>query len=443
MMLRSRVRGLITLELGIAMAVMGCGGATVTNTAGPAGSAAGANATAAPNGSSAAGSPSGSPVVFGVLEALTGPHAPAGTAWLDGAEAAAKEINDAGGVLGRPVKIVSENEGGDPVDAVTVSRRMLAVDSPAVIIGLAGTAYPTALPIIAQSKMVIFADVGDPALDNQTDPYVFRAVPSDALTGTAMAWLAHHDGYHNVALVFDAAAGAQTLVPSIKAAAPQFGLTFVNSNSSDLPEQAPSYQTAVQQIIAAKPDALLLQLDPGGAGTFFQELIAQGGGNIPVIGSDSTSTAEWVKAIGATEAQKELTSVVAATGLTGTAGQQFTTLFQQLFSSPPRTLSGNNYDAAIVAALAMDAAHSTDPTVYVSYIPKVTTPGSGVTVVTTYAQGVQALNAGKIIKYTGISSPMDFNSYHAITSDYQAVKTTADGSVQVLMTIPATELETK
>ncbi len=384
--------------------------------------------------------PSG-PITVGVILPLTGAHAPFGQALLQGAQVAAYDINHEGGILGRQVNITALSDGADPLDAVPLTRRLLATNHPAMVIGFGGNDYTSAVPILNQSKMVTLADVGDPALDSQQLPYIYRAVPSDALTGTAMAYWAKQQGYHNVALVFDAAEGAQTLIPPIQAAASSFGLNILQTATTDLPAEAPSYRTAVAALVAAKPDALLLQLEPGGAGTFFQELNAQGGGNIPVIGSDSTATADWVKAMGVANAQRQLTSVVAATGLAGTQGAHFIAIFNQLFHTAPRALSGSNYDALMVGALAMDAAHSIDPTVYVKYIGAVTNPASGHTSVDNYQDGFKLLQQGKSIKYVGLSSPMVFSATHTITTPYEAIKTDANGGIQIVATISATNLE--
>jgi hypothetical protein len=66
----------------------------------------------------------------------------------------------------------------------------------------------------------------------------------------------------------------------------------------------------------------------------------------------------------------------------------------------------------IALALAMDAAHSTDGTVFNSFIAQVTAPGPGKQVVYTYAAGKAALAAGHKIQYIGASGPLLFDRYH-------------------------------
>lgn len=380
-------------------------------------------------------------VNVGVLLPLTGPHAPFGTALADGTETAAYVINQAGGVLGEQMKVIAISDGGDPIDAVTLTRAMIADHHPSMFVSFGGSDYPNALPIVEKAHIVVFADVGDPALDTQTNPYMYRALPSDALTGSAMVWWAHHMGYKRVAEVFDVASGAQTLIPPIQAAAKKLGLSIVATGSSTLAEEAPSYTTTVQNILAAHPQALLLQLEPAGGGTFVHELDALGGQNVPIVGSDSTSTADWVKAIGKTASIRQLTSVVAATGsLAGAPGRLFASAFQHLYHTQPRSLSDSDYDATIIGALAMDAAHSTNPSVFRKYIRAVTTPGSPHIPVHTYAQGAKLLAQGKAVDYVGLSSPWIFNTHHAITATYDAVTTYASGNIKIVGTIPAGDL---
>lgn len=396
--------------------------------------------TACGGGQSSSNSTSNQPINVGAMFPLTGPHGPAGQAFLAGIQLAAIQINNAGGVMGRKLNVVPKNTNGDPVDAVTAVRQMLAADNPSVVIGFSGGDYQDALPILNQAKVVTLTDVGDPVLDHQVMPYSFRAVPSDALEGTAMAWWASHEGWNRVALVFDADTASQTLVPSIQAAASSLPLTIVASNSSDLPTGTPSYQTQVQAIIATHPQAVLTQVVENDAGTFYSEWRNLGGGSIPVIGSDTTSTGAWVKAFGSAQAQNELVSVVPSTS-TSAAGAQFVAAYTSQFNSPPRSLSANDYDALIVASLAMIAAHSTDPSVYYRSIPAVTTPGPGVTVVTSFSDGAKLLAAGKKIKYEGISSPMTFDpTYHTLAVPFQAVKTNDQGGITVIGEIPAEAL---
>jgi branched-chain amino acid transport system substrate-binding protein len=78
--------------------------------------------------------------------------------------------------------------------------------------------------------------------------------------------------------------------------------------------------------------------------------------------------------------------------------------------------SYNMYDSVIISALAMTAAKSTDPKVWVNDITKVSnSPG---TMCYTYASCVALLKAGTKINYSGATGPEDFNSYHNTFSGF-------------------------
>ncbi|TAN24131.1 MAG: amino acid ABC transporter substrate-binding protein [Actinomycetota bacterium] len=389
--------------------------------------------------SSSSAAPSGKPVNIGVIAGLTGPAAFIGKTFVTGTQTAANVINHNGGILGRPVKVISADDGYDPVDAVTQTQQMLATDNISALMAFAAPDWPNALPIVMRDKMVDFNRIGDPSLDHQVLPYEFRATPSDAVNGTAMAVYASMKGYKNVAVVLDSSQGAQTLKDPILAACKQLGINVVANVT--LPANAGSLVAEVQNTIRAHPDAILFQESTTpGAGLYLTTLQQQGGGSIPLVGSDLTSAASYVKAAGAAYYQKSVVSIIPAPP-SGPSVDAFNTLYQQLNHEPPENAAGNMFDSTIIAALAMDMAGSTDPQKYVNYITQVTTPGTGVTTVYTYAQGYQLIKEHKKIKYYGVSGPFVFTKYHTVSGDYQAVQTDIQGNTTTLATVPSSKIQ--
>ena len=380
------------------------------------------------------------PITVGALFALTGPASPFGIARLNGMQTAVHDINAAGGVLGQQIKVVVANTGGDPVDAVTAARQLIAVNNPAMVEGLTVVDWQNALTAINSQKVVLMAHIPAPDIDQTLYPYMFRCVPSDGLEGAAMAFYAAKKGYKNIALAFDPTQQAQTLVPSLLSAAKKLNLNVVANPS--LPVGAPSFATEAQQIVQAQPDVLISQLEPQLAGQFFHQLDQLGGSNIPVIASDTSTTAEWINSVGAATVAKNFQSVIPATQPGGPGSSAFFDVYKQLYNAAPRSNSANGYDCMTVAALAMQAAQSIDPKVFVNFIPQVTSPGSGVTDVYTYADGLNLLKQGKKIKYFGIASAMTYDKYHAITSPFQAVSVAVGGQQTVLADISSADLAT-
>jgi ABC-type branched-subunit amino acid transport system substrate-binding protein len=390
------------LGLLLAMVVAGCGGSSPSTPTGP--------------------------VNIGITFPFTGPYLQLGGYFSNGAGVAAKAINDNGGVMGRQMKIIDVNTGGDPVDAVPAVRQMLAVDNVSAVVGLSALDFQDALPILNQNKMVSFTHIGSPSIDHLTMPYSFSTVASDAAVGAAMVLYANQQGYRNVAIVLDAATGSQSLLPGMKYAMTKLGgMTVVASPA--LPEAAVSYGAEINQVINAHPDAILLQLYPASAGTFFQELKKIGGTNIPVITSDFDTSPEFVKAVGGQAyVDAHIISVLAGSSAISPAYTAYAPVYKQLYGVDPPYLSVYAFDGTTAAALAMVDAKSTDPKVYYKYILDVTTPGNGATVVYNFADGAKLLNQGKKIKFYGAGSPLVFNQYHRVGGAFEAVRGSEGGS---------------
>ena len=65
---------------------------------------------------------------LGIVAPMSGPNARYGAFTLRGAQLAAKEINDAGGVGGRKITIVSGDSQGTPVEGVSATKRLIELD---------------------------------------------------------------------------------------------------------------------------------------------------------------------------------------------------------------------------------------------------------------------------------------------------------------------------
>src|SRR5205823_2369444 len=81
--------------------------------------------------------------------------------------------------------------------------------------------------------------------------------------------------------------------------------------------------------------------------------------------------------------------------------QKASTYKDQIYAEVP-------YDNVNMIALAMIAAHSTDPKVFNPFIRKVT---EGTTIVHTFAEGKAALGAGKTMDYVGVEGQIHFERY--------------------------------
>ena len=89
----------------------------------------------------------------------------------------------------------------------------------------------------------------------------------------------------------------------------------------------------------------------------------------------------------------------------------------------------------------MDEAHSTEGSVFNSYIPKVTEPGPNKKTVYTYAEGRAAIAKGQQIDYVGAAGQETLNQYHNWFADQAVEQFSPNGSGNVIATIPRSQIE--
>jgi branched-chain amino acid transport system substrate-binding protein len=383
-------------------------------------------------GSSGAGSGStSSTLVVGEFNPFTGPDAAFGPEMAGGCVPAVALINASGGVLGHRMNCVQEDTRGDPADAVPAAQKMMATESS--LVGVLGPSSDEALataPLLNQGHVPMFADTGQAAFDHSSYAYFWRITPADDVKGYALALWAHKAGYTRAAAVFGNDAGAQSDVPTLVRAFTRLGGTIVYNKPFALDQS--SYRTEIENMLAAHPQVIFTEVDPQTGATFLSEL-QQLHGLLPVVGTEVTLQAPWLKAVngavGASAMGKYFEGMQPYAPPSGPAWQAFNRSLLASAAQVPKPgqwssdpYSMTYYDAVNVMALAMIAAKSTSPAVFNGSIMKVTEPGSGKTVVGTFAAGKAALKAGQQIQYVGAGGPIVFNRWHNSTGAFEAAK---------------------
>jgi len=116
-------------------------------------------------------------ILIGALAPLTGPNTADGVALRDSAQAYFDMINDAGGINGRKLKVIWEDDGCVPAKGVAAVRKLIERDKVfALFGGVCSNAMLAALPVIEKEKIVWFtAQVSAPPITNPVKPFLFRA----------------------------------------------------------------------------------------------------------------------------------------------------------------------------------------------------------------------------------------------------------------------------
>ena len=135
-------------------------------------------------GASAAGAQT---IKIGVNEPLTGPFAASGTYVVNGAKIAADEINAKGGVIGRKIELVIEDNKSNPTEAAAVAEKLITSDKTPVMMGAWGSSLTLAvMPKLMDYEVAMLVETSSSGKITTTgNPYVFRISPPSALEAEA------------------------------------------------------------------------------------------------------------------------------------------------------------------------------------------------------------------------------------------------------------------
>jgi branched-chain amino acid transport system substrate-binding protein len=145
----------------------------------------------------------GGDLVIGVVGPLSGPAAFVGVAQQRGAEIAVQEINDAGGVKGRKLKLSIQDDSNfsritQILRDLTLRQKALAIIGPETSSPVLSASSPTARAHVP--VLLPYASLGDVAPRSGRSP-VFRLVPSAADQASSLAkWLVGERGLRSIAL---------------------------------------------------------------------------------------------------------------------------------------------------------------------------------------------------------------------------------------------------
>ena len=380
---------------------------------------------------------------------FTGPDASFGPEMMAGCQSAVRSVNAAGGALGVKLRCLAVDTRGDPADAVPAANKMLATTSNVFgVLGPSSDEADATAPLINQAKVPMFGDTGEAAFDHTSLKYFWRITPADDVKGYAMAIWATRHGYKRGAAIFGNDISSQSNVPTLLKAYRLIGGKIVINQSIALDQ--PSYRAEVARVIAAHPQVIFTEASPQTDATFLSELQQQGA-LIPVMGTDTTLQPQWLTAvsgaIGKNTLSKYYTGEQPYAPASGPSWAAYNKSLLASSASVPKpsqwstdSYSMTDYDAVIVMALAAVAAKSTNPAVFNSWIPAVTTPANGKAVVHSYAEGLKALKAGKKIQYIGAGGAINFDRWHNNAGGFEIASYHTNGQVSLIGSVTAAQI---
>ena len=228
-----------------------------------------------------------------VVGPMTGQYATFGAQMKNGAEMAANDINEAGGVLGKTIELALGDDACDPKQAVAVANQMTGAGA-ALIAGhyCSGSSIP-ASQVYGESDTVQIspASTNPTFTDNRPGNNIYRVCGrDDQQGGVAGKYLAKHFAGKKVAIVHDKTAYGKGLADEVKKALNEAGTQEVLYEAISAGEK--DYSALVSKLKQAAVDAVFLGGYHTEAGLIVRQMRDQGLATV-LMGGDALITQEY------------------------------------------------------------------------------------------------------------------------------------------------------
>ena len=344
---------------------------------------------------------------------------------------AVAEINDAGGVLGKPVTVVEGDDGTNPNVAQTTYSKLITTDKVDAIIGPAPSGVASKLVDSFETDEVPTCSGSTTAanLTGQGGGYFFRTAPPDKLQGPALAQLITGDNHSKVAIIArndDYGKGfSELLGTALEDSGAEVATTVLYN-----PEGS-NFDADVQKVVDSAPDAVaIIGFNDDGA-KIVTTMIGQGAGpaDIPIYTADGMKSSSFAETVDPADPSK-------IAGIKGTAPAAAPSGVESPFTAKfadtgiDTIFSSYYYDCTILMALAAQAGNSdAGPDIAANFSKNL----EGDNDCNTYADCLSFLKEGETIHYRGASSAFEkWDEMEPGTGVYDVWAYGADGADSTL-----------
>ena len=298
--------------------------------------------------------PSQAPLRLGAIFPLTGDVASYGRAAKNGIDLAVAEINQHGGIGGRHLQVVYEDDQADASKALAALEKLISVDKVPLVMGSAASSVTLALcPAANRSKVVLVTPISSSReLTGNCGQYFFRVCPSDVVQARMMADWLKSDERRNVAVLYVKNSWGQGLRDEFVKSFSAGGGKITHEESCN--EGDRELRGQLNKLTASRPDAIY-GITYGREGGAMLRQLREMGSTLPVYGADVWGSPELAES--AREAAKGVRIIVPAK-LESEGYKTFERKFTARYKSAPDTYAAYSYDMMNLLAAALSKASS-------------------------------------------------------------------------------------
>jgi branched-chain amino acid transport system substrate-binding protein len=296
-------------------------------------------------------------IKIGVITDRVGPAKPYSEPTLEGIQFGTNEINIKGGVLGRKIELLIEDDQGRPDISATMARKL--VDAGAVFI-LSITLTPATqqqqnVTLEAKTPQMTPMNSGDTLTTQLPNPYFWQTGPLGSIQIATLLSHARAKGLKRVALISDNSDLGQLLAKFFRAGLEKSGIQIAVEEI--VPRGATTAEPQMQKIRAANPDAMFMAGVLTPENVLILRAYRQMGLKFPIHSSYNLSVPQYMSV-----AKGLLNGItfVDAYDPEKPEVKKFEADYRKATGKAPYNIHGYGYDGIMMVAEAIKRAGSTD-----------------------------------------------------------------------------------
>lgn len=302
------------------------------------------------------------PVKIGVILPFTGGSSIASSEIWNGITLALEEANGAGGVLGRKIELVKEDDESVPTKGVTAAQKLITRDKVVALLGTYNSAVALPASDVARKAKIPMVTGGSTAVsvtkaNTPGDPWFFRHFPGSDAQGTQSAQdVVVRLKKKRLAVLYENTAYGKDLEKTFREVTTKAGATIVSSETYNHGDT--DFYTPLTKLKSLAPD-----------GVYIAGLIAEGaailrqaselGLKTQFIGSGGLMSDKLTELAGPA-AEGFAISTMYEPSTNNAVGAEFGKRFAKRFGVAANTHSALGYDALRVLVDALQRARSTE-----------------------------------------------------------------------------------
>jgi branched-chain amino acid transport system substrate-binding protein len=342
------------------------------------------------------------PVKIATLTPLTGAGGPYGPVMAKVAASVVEEVNKAGGVLGRKVVLVSEDDQTSPEAGVRAARKLIDVDKVAAIMGTWASSVTTAIaPLCWESKTFLCTVSGaDSITQLPHQGFLVRTQPNSTLQVARSGEFMLSLGAKKIYTMIPQTPFTQATFELMGKVLPKGGATHQGLIYDD---KKTTYRTEVDQVLRSNPDMIFAAGYTPDTVVLLKDLY-RAGFKGKIIGFGYSINQKLVDQVGQPEVVEGIYAY-SPSPAEGSAAYENVKKLTGVASPDPYTCQV--YDHVNLVLLAIAQAKAATGEAIKDNIRKAA-QGGGKTV-DNAVDGLKAIAAGEKVDYTGASGPCDFD----------------------------------